>query len=207
MILHLTGYFKISFEDESDNQDFDHIDSDQSGRSKFVAVSCHDDRMSIHINAIKLKECEEDDEHFENSTQIYQDDSQVIFDVSKMTRNLTAREIKQTILNYLTPDNHISNLYLDSIENLKQTKVDNKFIYLEDDKNSFELENRVKFEKLTKEQISFLKEVLLQSDLSKKQIQSKYNVSYSVLNRIEKCSIAKIYNSKSRNIVKMSKIN
>ena len=58
----------MSFEDESDNQDFDHIESNQSGRTKFVAVSCHDDRMSLHINAIKLKECEQDDEHFENST-------------------------------------------------------------------------------------------------------------------------------------------
>ena len=45
---------------------------------------------------------------------------------------------------------------------------------------------------------------MVQADLSDKQIQSKYNISNSVLDRIKRCSWSEIKNSKWRDLIKIN---
>ena len=71
-------------------------------------------------------------------------------------------------------------------------------------KNCFGLDNRLKNEKLSKDQILFLKHLLAEEKFSIKEIQYKYKISTSTLSRIKRSQLSQFFlNSNSRNLIKI----
>ena len=194
----------LNYDEESGDDCFENNDNDEQFRSKFIVISNHCDHISVHTNANQLKDSKIEELKYEQEEELDTGAVKNIVDVSQITRNLTSKEIRLLTLHDLISDIEASQTNFSFIEKLNKTNTFNEMIWVDDNDNSYGLENRSKFEKLSKEQTLFIKEVLIQADLSHKQIQSKYNISYSVLNRIKRCSWSEIKNSKWRDLIKIN---
>ena len=75
---------------------------------------------------------------------------------------------------------------------------------IESTSDPFEIVNRDKYEKLTHEQINFLKQQLIKNENKIMMISRIYRVSPSTLSRIKNKSFEIIHNLPRRNIVKMN---
>ena len=104
----------------------------------------------------------------------------------------------------LIPEINISKESSNRVENLNKTNTCNEINLEENKDSSYGLDSRNKFEKLSKEQKLYLKELMIQADLPTIQIQSKYNVLYSALNKIKGSSWLKIKNSRWRKLIKLN---
>ena len=63
---------------------------------------------------------------------------------------------------------------------------------------------KTQFQKLSIDQRRWLKKILDTSQLTLQETQSKFNISYSVLNRIKRCSPDWLCNQYSRRVIKLS---
>ena len=66
------------------------------------------------------------------------------------------------------------------------------------------LNDRCKHQKLSNDQRILLKNLICSSKLTLNEIQSKFKVSYSVLNRLKKWSLSQLYKQASRKIIKIT---
>ena len=194
----------LNYDEESGDDCFENNDNDEQFRSRFIVISNHCYHISVHTNANQLKDSKIEELKYESEEELDTGVVKNIVDVSQIARNLTSKEIRLLTLHDLISDIEVSQTNFSFIEKLNKTNTFNEMIWVDYNDNLYGLEHRSKFEKLSKEQTLFIKEVLIHADLSDKQIQSKYNISYSVLNRIKRCSWSEIKNSKWRDLIKIN---
>ena len=70
----------------------------------------------------------------------------------------------------------------------------------ESDDDHLGLKSRPKYQKHTVDQIKFIKNVLIESKLTFKQIQFEYNLSYSVINKTKRSTWRSINSYKRKNL-------
>ena len=155
----------------------------------------------IRANIIDLKEYEFDQLDQANN---YKDGDQIkaeISDITQVTKSLTQVGIMHLAFRYLDRNISIDQTELKLADNSNEMIIDHEDFKNEYADCSFGLKNRVKYEKLSEDQINFLKKTINDLKLTTRQIQSKYNVFYSVLNRIKRCDKSLVLDPKRRKLV------
>ena len=127
-----------------------------------------------------------------------------IIDISNVTLNYSIKEIDWLSLKVLNP-----NISLENDKNLLNNDADDVQSLNESSNEEFEdeswgLNDRHKSQKLSLDQIKYLKNQMSNWNYSIKEIQEKYYVSYSALNKIKRSSWSQINESNQRKLVKLS---
>ena len=190
-------------DNDSDYEELTEEIKDSSIRSKIFVVSSHEDQIKLHTNIFSLKNCDIKDliDNDEDAFELQM--SHIVIDTKQSTQGLNIEEVKMLWLQSLNPridPSLVSFNESESVCNSIQKEEEIKYKY-EDEWCG--LNNRNKFQKLSKDQIWFLKSILMTNALTIKQIQSKYWVSYSTLNKIRRCSMSKLNKSSLRGITKI----
>ena len=170
---------------------------------RLVVISSYNDTIKTHTNAAFLRNLKIE-EIIKNKKEEKKDNkSSTIIDPSKITKKLDICQVNELSIKELSPKIDYSINYASFTDN------PNKFVSMDEedkhdlDQNSFGLNHRTKNQKLSYDQIWFLKNIINTSNLPIKEIQFNYNVSYSTLSRIKRCPLNHINQLKSRNIVKV----
>ena len=123
-------------------------------------ISNHNNIQFIHNNVNILKDKEIDELVKSTRKEIIQEGTPFIIDVTKTTNNLTINQIKDIIIKNLLPDfdasDNDSSAFNGSDYENNMNEENKNTTY----KNCFRLDNRLKNEKLLKDQILFLKHLL-----------------------------------------------
>ena len=191
-------------EDDLFNQNLDDDNSEGVSKLKLFVISSTADYIQLHLNIHQLKQMEMEQIIVQNSSQNYSLFYQEIIDVTKATRSLTINDIKMLALKDLDWEVDISQISWDLFEHSENSQLEKEEIKYESDNDSNGLKNKDKHQKLSKNQIKYLKAIFMTTELTIKQIQSEYNVSYSVLNKIKRSSLDDLNKYSKRNITKVS---
>ena len=125
-----------------------------------------------------------------------------IVNINEESKNLSISEINNLAISSLGTKHRGSSKWLNMLDQSdisNSIKEENK--YESDD--HLELKSRSKYQKLTVDQIKFIKNALIESKLTFKQIQFEYNLSYSVINWIKRSTWKSINSYKIRNLWKI----
>ena len=152
-----------------------------STREINVIISSHQNTVSIHTDSWKYFICSNNDASSSDSSS--QSDSfwEYIIDINKLTRNLNPDQIKELWIRELVPqfEGDQDDFKLDSSEiDVESVKEDDQ---MEIEENTYGLDQRIRNQKLTTDQIHLLKSILDKNLFTTKEISVKYNVSCSVL--------------------------
>ena len=179
------------------------IESIEQFRDSAIVISNISNALFIHTNIFNIKD---QNIEYENNTYISDDFTSNEFnmvDVSLLTNKLQIDDIKLLTVNTLNPQIKITKEELKSlsneIESLKN-KDDCSFV-VED--SSYGLVNRRKGEKLSYNQIKFLKGILSDTSIPVKEISKAYSVSSSILNRIKRTDDHSLDNNRVRDLTKI----
>ena len=189
--------------DELEEVEFDHLESIRSFKDNITVISMNNNIFYNQVNIFDLKP-DDDDLQIELDEQSNsQHISDTIFDISKITQKIELDEITSLILKTLNQHIDISKneiKEMDAKTKSNRSESDNQLI-VED--ASYGLKNRRKSEKLSYDQISFLK--LLSKDLNipGKEIWKAYNVSTSFLNKIIRTTNEEINQINVKHFVKI----
>ena len=170
---------------------------------RLVVISSQNDTIKIHTNAISLRNLNMEDIAIYMREEIKESNFQTIVDISKMARELNINQIKELSIKTLNPDLDYLIGEDSFINNSVKYDIKNEENKDDLDHNSFGLNHRTKNQKLTRDQVWFLKNTIDASNMTIKEIQFNYNVSYSTLSKIKRCSWSHINQLKSRNIQKI----
>ena len=191
-------------EDEVLNPNSDNENTEGLAKTRIVVVSSSNDTIKVHTNFQLVKDLEVEEIIKADKDGKCLCSKQWIIDISKITQSLETKEINRLLIKTLNPDANYSMIEETSKENTSIHEL-----VEEEDKNSsdddqYGLNDRSRYQKLSINQKVYLKNMLDTSKVSFKEIQSKFNVSYSALNRIKWCSLNQINSTCQRNVIKIS---
>ena len=155
-------------DNESDYEELTEEIKDSSIRSKIFVVSSHEDQIKLHTNIFSLKNCDIKDliDNDEDAFELQM--SHIVIDTKQSTQGLNIEEVKMLWLQSL-------NLRIDpSLDSFNESEsVCNSIQKEEEIKYKYEdewcwLNNRNKFQKLSKDQIWFLKSILMTNCIDNK---------------------------------------
>ena len=203
-------------EDEHISQYFEENNSLEDTKTRMVIISCINNWIQIHINVSEMKDQSTEELVQEYNGQTFDHSSQDIIDITKTTRNLTMDEIKQLSIKTMMPEADISQLNWENLGEVRNLQSLEENVKEATEDESYGLSCRRKYEKLSLDQILFIKSLPENTEISIKQLQSDYNISYSVANKIKRSTlnlqdrlgwrkITKVYGSSKEILVKSIK--
>ena len=188
--------------DELEEVEFDHLESICSFKDNIAVISMNNNTFYNHVNIFDLKP--DDDLQVELDEQSNsQHISDTIFDISKITQKIELDEITSLTLKTLNPHIDISKNEIKEMDAKIKSNRSESDIQLIVEDASYGLKNRRKGEKLSYDQISFLKLLSKDSNIPAKEIWRTYNVSTSVLNKIIRATNEEINKIKVKNFAKI----
>ena len=146
-------------------------------------ISNHNDILFIHNNVNILKDKEVDELVKSTRKEITQEVTPLIFDITKATKELTINQIKDIIIKTLLPDFDASENDSNAFNGADYENNMNEENKNATHKNCFGLDNRQRNEKLSKDQILFLKNHLAEE----KSLLKRFNINtkYLSLHQVE----------------------
>ena len=190
-------------EEELFNQNLDD-NSDEQSKVKLLVISSADDYVKLHLNLHQLKKIEIEELIKENHHHPYWQFSNEVIDMTKITRNLSINDIKRLTIETLNTNADASQISWDLYDAFNISQLEKEEVKYESDDDSCGLKDKRKHQKLSKNQIKYLKTIFMTTDLTIREIQSEYNVSYSVLNKIKRSSWNLLEKWDKKNITKLS---
>ena len=126
-----------------------------------------------------------------------------VIDINKITCKLSSSEIKRLTLESVIQeaDSSMEVDWMDSQDGADL--IENSLEYDELNEFSFGLQERIKNQKLSGDQLKFLKRQIEDSSLNINQISTKFKVSPSLLYKIRRMNWERLNNPSSNNIVKI----
>ena len=191
-------------EEEFFNQNLDDDNSDEQSKVKLFVISSADYYVKLHLNLHQLKKIEIEELIKENHHHPYWQFSNEVIDMTKITRNLSINDIKRLTIETLNTNDDASQISWDLSDAFNISQLKKEEVKYESDDDSCGLKDKRKHQKLSKNQIKYLKTIFMTTDLTIREIQSEYNVSYSVLNKIKRSSLNLLEKWDKKNITKLS---
>ena len=188
-----------NFEEKSDS-DYEDDDSLLHIRGAAIAISNHNNKISIIANVVELKDRKIEEHKIGITMDEGNESKDYIIDVNKITKNKSIDDLKILILNEIGTKTDEAKIYSDVFDEKEMLIQTSHATNEVDDNNLFGLDVREKGQKLTVEQIKRLKEIISGFKVDLKEISAKYNISYTVLNRIKKKQIDENFCLKRRKI-------
>ena len=185
------------------NQYLENTEGLEKDKIRIFVVSSVDDLIKIHINVFELK-----DKDMEEITQgfdgnILDQEVKEIIDTRKLTNKLTIDEINQHWLKSIYPGINASQIIRKSKEDSQNLQSSIIEINHDSVDECFGLDVRRKNEKLSEDQINYIKSKFINTGVTIQKMQSEYNISYSVLNRIRKSALDQQDRWKHRKLIKV----
>ena len=181
----------------------ENVDKIEQFRDTAIVISNINDSLFVHTNIFDIKnQIISDHSHLNESEDNSNNESNII-DVSRMTQKLEIDDIQLITAETLNPQISITKEELKSFSNnnwYSQVKDANSFVVKD---ASYGLASRKKGEKLSSDQIEFLKSILSDPSISTIEISKAYSVSSSVLNRIKRSWVESVVNNRIRGFIKI----
>ena len=109
-----------------------------------------------------------------------------IIDVTKIIKSLTLDKIKQISIAELNPNLQLNQLKSNTVENTVNLESADNQIESESNDGLHGLNDRKKYQKLSLDQVCYIKTIYKSTSLTNKEFQSKFNISSCVLNKIKR---------------------
>ena len=165
------------FEESSSNHNYSNLTA---------AISCVDDIISIHTNIFDIKSKEFEQNGVVPGDPINKITQSIIIDLPKLTQKLNPQMVKLLCIQTLDKNIEITEKEICSL-NHNDDSSSSSFEYdtfLDD--VTYGLGSRRKYEKLTNDQIKYLRSLLFDNNIKVKEISVAYNVSPVTLNKIKR---------------------
>ena len=153
------------------------------------------------MNALQLKNLKIDELKKVELQSINSLHYENIIDVKKITKSLTLNKIKQISIAELNPNLELNQLKSNTVENSVNLESADNEIESESNDGLHGLNDRKKNQKLSLDKVLYIKIIYESTSLTNKEFQSKFNISYSVLNKIKQRTWNQINSIKRRKIV------
>ena len=192
-------------DDQQYNDNINKLRSKPKHRSLQMLLSSIEDNICIHTE-LNISNIENMPVHKEETKdEDLNKHSGNIFDINSNTKNLTSEEIKERCIKALLVSTKEQNESYNQSEFEVISYVDDEKRLKDEDKNDFGLKERTKYQKLTHDQLKFLKNIINQSNLTTSQISKEYKVSPSQINKIKQMKDLKIAIGPHKRFVKLKK--
>ena len=197
-------YLKIM---EAEEEKYEMIYKDKgtvtNNRKVIIILSCINDVTSIHTKIINQELASPIEEEKSGISHVENKNSTEIIDINKSTRGLTVEEINDNIIDTIIPNINNNSILMIKQQNSEDYDEQRQLDFDASVDNTFGLLERGKYQKLTKEQIKFLRTLLNSSELSTKQISARYGVSLSLISKIKRQSWQEITAGPHKNYAKV----
>ena len=197
-------YLKIM---EAEEEKYEMIYKDKgtvtNNRKVIIILSCINDVTSIHTKIINQELASPIEEEKSGISHVENKNSTEIIDINKSTRGLTVEEINDNIIDTIIPNTNNNSILMIKQQNSEDYDEQRQLDFDASVDNTFGLLERGKYQKLTKEQIKFLRTLLNSSELSTKQISARYGVSLSLISKIKRQSWQEITAGPHKNYAKV----
>ena len=194
-------------EDGQDQPEINEEGTSQRERHILMLLSSIQDQIFVHTNlstpdiASSL--------NFERNIR-YDDPynkSSCVIDLCNYTKNLPAEEIKEICIQTILADNTEQIISHKSSEIEAQSSLEMEQNLIEENNEDFGLKELSKGQKLSHDQLKFLKSTISQSSLTTTQISNEYRVSVSQINKIKRMNEQIILDGPKKKFIKLSKLN
>ena len=157
-------------DDQQYNDNINKLRSKPKHRSLQMLLSSIEDNICIHteLNISNIENMPVHEE--ETKDEDLNKHSGNIFDINSNTKNLTSEEIKERCIEALLDSTKEQNESYNQSEFEVISYVDDEKRLKDEDKNDFGLKERTKYQKLTHDQLKFLKNIINKSNLTTSQI-------------------------------------
>ena len=153
-------------EEEFFNQNLDDDNSDEQSKVKIFVISSSDDYVKLHLNLHQLKKIEIEELIKENYHHPYWQFSNEVIDMTKITRNLSINDIKRLTIETLNTNADASQISWDLSDASNISQLEKEEVKYESDDDSCGLKDKRKHQKLSKNQIKYLKTIFMTTDLT-----------------------------------------
>ena len=161
-----------NFEEKS-NSDYEDDDSLLHIRGAAIAISNHNNKISIIANVVELKDRKIEEHKIRITMDEGNESKDYIIDVNKITKNKSIDDLKILILNEIRAKTDEAKIYSDVFDEKEMLIQTSHATNEADDNNLFGLDVREKGQKLTVEQIKRLKEIISGFKVDLKEISAK----------------------------------
>ena len=192
----------MNSEEEFIVQEIENDKNKGKNKIRLLVVSSWDNQSKIDIDSNSLMDLTIKDLMQTDNDIVDNQHLTTIVNINEESKNLSISEINNLAISSLGTKHRGSSKWLSMLDQSDISNSIEEGNKYESDDDHLGLKSRSKYQKLTVDQIKFIKNVLIESKLTFKQIQFEYNLSYSVINKIKRSTWRSINSYKRRNLLK-----
>ena len=165
-------------------------------------ISCHLKILYVHTNIFEIKDQEIEEDEKISLSDSNENNSSTICDITKITQKLDCTEVNQLKYRILNSNIDISQEEINSIQNVVISESSEEKLRILAEDASYGLKIRLKGQKLSTDQIHFIKELCNDPELKIIDICRAYNISPSLIYKIKRSVYDQLKKSKSSVYIK-----
>ena len=174
-----------------------------SFKENIAVISNINDALYVHSNIFDIKDEEIDINSKHLQWNEVRNDSAFINDITKTTNKLDWDEIKLLKFKILGLSNNLTKEEIKDFQNDIESISSDNISQLVTEDASYGLKIRQKGDKLSKDQLIFIKDLSADPEITTKDIWRVYNVSPSVVNKIKRSTQTQLMKDRIKNVEKL----